>query len=173
MIERTLAYEDPGQGHRVIGQDEIASFAGPVVILGDPGLGKSRLTQKLGERPDMNYSRAGTFVRTSDPASRITEDEWVIVDGLDEIASATPGGAVEVVLKQLSALGNLPFVLSCREADWLGAADRVKIEDDYGAAPGRAALATFHARRRARLSFRGVSGDRRRRCPRQPREARD
>ena len=135
MIERTLAYADPSPGQAVIRQDEIASFPGPVVILGDPGLGKSRLTQELGNRPNMKYFRAGTFVRTAAPESRIRGGGWIIVDGLDEIASAAPGGAVEVVLRQLSALGNPPFILSCREADWLGAADRVRIEDDYGVAP--------------------------------------
>ena len=135
MIERTLTYKDPTQGQEVIRQDEIASFPGPVVILGDPGLGKSRLTQELGNRPNMKYFRAGTFVRTAAPESRIRGGGWIIVDGLDEIASAAPGGAVEVVLRQLSALGNPPFILSCREADWLGAADRVRIEDDYGVAP--------------------------------------
>ena len=39
------------------------------------------------------------------------------------------------MLKQLSAIGNPPFILSCRAADWMGAADRVQIEDDYGVAP--------------------------------------
>ena len=135
MIERTLAYADPNQGQEVIRQDEIASFLGPVLILGDPGLGKSWLTQELGGRPEMKYSRAGTFVRTAVPESLIAEGERIIIDGLDEIASATPGGAVEVVLRQLSAMDNPPFILSCREADWLGAADRVRIEDDYGVAP--------------------------------------
>ena len=32
-------------------------------------------------------------------------------------------------------MGSPGFILSCREADWLGAADRVKIEDDYGEDP--------------------------------------
>ncbi len=135
MIERTLTYKDPTQGQEVIRQDEIASFLGPVLILGDPGLGKSWLTQELGWRPEMKYSRAGTFVRMAVPESLIAEGERIIIDGLDEIASATPGGAVEVVLRQLSAMDNPPFILSCREADWLGAADRVRIEDDYGVAP--------------------------------------
>ena len=135
MIERTLTYKDPTQGQEVIRQDEIASFLGPVLILGDPGLGKSWLTQELGGRPEMKYSRAGTFVRMAVPESLIAEGERIIIDGLDEIASATPGGAVEVVLRQLSAMDNPPFILSCREADWLGAADRVRIEDDYGVAP--------------------------------------
>ena len=32
-------------------------------------------------------------------------------------------------------MGKPSFILSCREADWMGAADHIKIEDDYGAAP--------------------------------------
>ena len=55
--------------------------------------------------------------------------------GLDEIASAEPGGSIDAVLRQLSKLDYPPFILSCREADWLGAADRVKIEQDYGVVP--------------------------------------
>ena len=106
-----------------------------MVILGDPGLGKTVLTRWLGEQPGMKFVRAGTFVRAANPSNSVAETERIVVDGLDEIASAAPGGAVDAVLKQLSAIGNPPFVLSCRAADWLGAADRVKIGDDYDAAP--------------------------------------
>ena len=134
-IKRTLDYEDPEQGRMRIGQDEIPSFSGPVVILGDPGLGKSVLTQELGEQAGMRYFRAGTFERSAAPTSPMGKSDRFILDGLDEVASAAPGGAVDAVLRKLSALGNPPFILSCREADWLGAADRVRIKDDYGSAP--------------------------------------
>lgn len=130
-----LAREQQEGGQSVIRQDRVLSFRDPVVILGDPGLGKTVLTRWLGEQPGAKYVRAGTFARAADPANLVAGTERVIVDGLDEIASAAPGGAVDAVLKQLSAIGNPPFVLSCRAADWLGAADRVKIEDDYGAKP--------------------------------------
>ena len=62
-IRRTLAYEGPRQGWKRIGQDEIAAFSQPVVILGDPGLGKSVLTKVLGELPGMNYVLAGVLSR--------------------------------------------------------------------------------------------------------------
>lgn len=134
-ITRTLAYEDAEQGRKVIVQDEIAAITAPIVILGDPGLGKSVLTQKLGEQPGMEYIRAGTFVRTNKPETLIADGERIIIDGLDEIASTALGGGVEAVLKQLSAMDNPRFILSCREADWRGATDRIKIEDDYIEAP--------------------------------------
>ena len=134
-IERRLAYEDDRQLRRVVGQADIGAIVEPVVILGDPGLGKSVLAQSLEAQPHMKYCRAGKFVRADRPESLIAQGERVIVDGLDEIVSSTPGGAVDSVLRQLSRMGSPPFILTCREADWKGAADRIQIEDDYGSAP--------------------------------------
>lgn len=134
-IERTLIYKNPGGTKECIRQDEILAFREPVVILGDPGLGKSVLTEFLGEQSGMRHFRAGTFVHTANPSLQTAETDRVIVDGLDEIASAVPGASVDAVLKQLSQMSYPPFILSCREADWLGAADRVRIKDDYGVAP--------------------------------------
>ena len=134
-IKRTLVYEDAQKERKVIGEDGIVAIAEPIVILGDPGMGKSILTQMLGEQLGMKYYRAGTFSRAGKPESLIAEGERIIIDGLDEIASSVLGDGVDAILKQLSRMGNPPFILSCREADWRGAADRIKIEDDYATAP--------------------------------------
>ena len=134
-IERTLIYKNPDGTQECIRQDKIPAFREPIVILGDPGLGKSVLTEVIGEQSGMRHFRAGTFVRTANPGLLAAGTDRIIVDGLDEIASAVPGGSVDAVLKQLSQMSYPPFILSCREADWLGAADRVRIKDDYGVAP--------------------------------------
>ena len=132
-IDRTLAYDDPERGRLTVGQDEIAGFPGPVVILGDPGLGKTVLTKALGRQPGATYVEASRFTQTRKPDRLAPEGTRLIVDGLDQVASAAPGAAVDAVLAQLSALDYPPFILSCREADWLGAADRSRIEVHYGA----------------------------------------
>ena len=134
-IERTLIRQDETGHWHEVRQDAIAAFARPVVILGDPGLGKTELAKALGELPGMNYVRAGTFERHANPASLIADGDCIVIDGADEIASAAPGGAVAAVLKKLSAMDYPPFVLSCREADWMGAVDLLKIKDDYDTAP--------------------------------------
>ena len=103
-INRTLAYKHDDQQWRVIAQGDIAAIAKPVVILGDPGMGKSVLTQTLGDQPGMSYCPAGTFHRANRPEALIAQGERIIVDGLDEIASSTPGGAVDSVLRQLSRM---------------------------------------------------------------------
>ena len=43
-IRRALVYEDHRNERRTIGEDEIPALTEPIVILGDPGLGKSVLT---------------------------------------------------------------------------------------------------------------------------------
>ena len=134
-IKRTLAYEDHRQERRIIDEGAIPEFQQPVIILGDPGLGKSVLADTLGALPKMRKVRAGKLMRTSRPETLIDAGERIIVDGLDEIASASPGGGVHTVLSKLSEMGYPLFILSCREADWRGAADRIRILDDYGAHP--------------------------------------
>ena len=134
-IERTLVYtDDDGQRHE-IRQDKIADLTQPVVILGDPGLGKTELAKVLSESPGMTYVRAGTFERHPNPASLIEDRKRIIIDGADEVASAASDGVVDKVLRKLLGMGCPPFILSCRAADWKGVVDLEKIKDDYGDAP--------------------------------------
>ena len=130
-IDRTLVLRDRGGARQQIRQDQISLFEQPVVILGDPGMGKSVLARTLGDCPGMAYVRARTFARGARAASSGTQGQRVVIDGLDEIVSPLPGGAVNTVLTRLSDMGRPPFILTCRETDWRGA-DRVDIEEDYG-----------------------------------------
>ena len=135
-IRRTLAYfEDHRQEWSTIGDDELPALRKPIVILGDPGLGKSVLTKTLGAIPGMKRFPAGTFMRCPHPDVLIDEGDRIIVDGLDEIVSAYPGAGVHAVLGKLSQMGYPLFILSCRDADWRGAADRAQIRDDYQVPP--------------------------------------
>ena len=61
------------------------SFSEPVVIICAPGLGKTMLPRALGEQLGMHHSRAGTFIRSPNPAPSTTSGERIVIDGLDEI----------------------------------------------------------------------------------------
>ena len=156
-IERTLTHEQQDGGQTVIRQDGILSFREPVVILGDPGLGKTVLTQWLGEQPGTKFVRAGTFVRAANPSNSVAGTERIVVDGLDEFASAAPGGALTPVLK--AALGDRQsarssFLPRRRLAGRGGQGeDRGRLRRGARAAPS----AAVHGRRRARFPLRGSS----------------
>jgi hypothetical protein len=134
FIERRLRRLDPPAGaDPIIGQADIGALAtSVVVVLGDPGAGKSVLMEGLGAAPGATFVRATSLVRMADPATRLGTFDRIVVDGVDEVASAVAGGGVDAVLTKLSLLGNPDCILSCRVADWRGAADRSKVADDYG-----------------------------------------
>ena len=70
----------------------------------------------------------------SDPGSLLPDFGRVHVDGLDEIASPGRGSALDAVLGQLVKAGKPKFTVSCRSAEWHGAVDRARIQDEYGRA---------------------------------------
>ena len=132
-ISRTLARYDEKSGEwSMVDQTGLPALTGPLVILGDPGLGKSVLTEQLGMLPGYRYVRAGNFVRNANPQALLDGASCLVIDGLDEVASMAIGGGVDAVLSQLSRISHPRFILSSREADWRGAANHVKIKDGYG-----------------------------------------
>jgi hypothetical protein len=132
-IPRRLALEDRATKARsVISQDELYSLALPLVILGDPGSGKSELAEDMASRSGFRRIAAGSFARAEFPERIVAPGECLVIDGVDEVASKTEGDGLDQILRKLSRIDDPKFILLGREADWRGAADRIKIEDDFG-----------------------------------------
>jgi hypothetical protein len=132
IVPRTLTATLPGE-KRQVDDDALITLGFPLVLLGDPGMGKTELMGKLAVQLGTERISAGAFVRNAKP-EKLPRPPFVI-DGLDELAASTGASAVDEVLKKLSALDTPQFVLSCRAMDWQGSADRQKILEDYGTAP--------------------------------------
>jgi len=129
-IERHLLAAGNDGEISVIDQSRIDNWYDPLVIIGDPGMGKTTLMRHMCERQYMTYIHAAELVRADDPESLLPDVGHVLVDGLDEIASPGRAGATDAVMRKLREAGNPPFILSCRAAEWREAADRARIEDD-------------------------------------------
>lgn len=131
-IVRSLSYIDGHGESQVIGQDEILSLPGPIIVLGEPGQGKSVLLRETASRSGLPFITAKQLLRRSAIA---VDGRALIIDALDEVVTAREADAVQRVLEKLDAVGRPDFILSCRAADWQGAVAAQDIEADYGRAP--------------------------------------
>jgi len=132
-ISRTCAEDRSNESPRPLSdyRDPSVSY----VLLGEPGAGKTECFLEEEKQPACEYIVARKFARAKDLDQ--WKDRTLFIDGLDEMRSGGGDGRIplEDICFKLKELGNPPFRISCREADWLGAIDQQEL---INAAPGRA-----------------------------------
>jgi|LakMenEpi03Aug12_release.lakeMendotaPanAssembly.Ray.scaffolds.fasta_scaffold02500_2 hypothetical protein len=85
-MPRTLSWVDTALKNKTVRDQEIVSrFSEPVVILGDPGIGKTWLMEELGKADDLQFIRATSLLRQPDGSDFVGQRP--MIDGLDEFAS--------------------------------------------------------------------------------------
>jgi len=88
-------------------------ISAPLIVLGEPGAGKSELLRFASEQFDTQIYNASTI----DALPALDEQSnFIIVDGIDEITAYETGIPVNKILAKLPKTAL--FVLSCRTADW-------------------------------------------------------
>ncbi len=133
-IPRTLSWTDAALKTQTVRDSEIvARFSDPIVILGDPGIGKTWLMEMLGEQDGLQFIRATRLLRQPDHSD--FGGQRLVIDGLDEVASIKEGDPLHNVLTKLIACGKPPFILSCRSAEWKEVTGKLDIADEYGVTP--------------------------------------
>jgi hypothetical protein len=98
------------------------------VLLGEPGAGKSITFEEEARATDGLWISIAKFL--SDDPDISWHGKTLFLDGLDETRAG--GGDVNVLLKlraHLRKLGNPPFRIACRAADWFGSTDSQAISD--------------------------------------------
>lgn len=130
FIDRTLWYQE-GRERATLGQRDLAAISAPIVVLGEAGMGKTRLLECLAEQPDHAWCTARQLINRPEPRLLLGDATTLVVDALDEVASKREGDAVDLVLQKLGALGYPRFVLSCRVADWRQTTSIAAIRDHY------------------------------------------
>lgn len=105
----------------------------PLIILGEPGMGKTELLRWLGQQPGHAYCTARQLRNARpDPRRLLGNATTLVIDALDELSVQGDGDAVDLVLQKLGEANHPPFVLSCRAADWRNATGITAIREQYG-----------------------------------------
>lgn len=98
-------------------------------------MGKTELLKALGGKDDNVFCRATQLINRARPKTLIGNATRLVIDALDEVVAQREGDAVDLVLQKLGELNYLPFLLSCRVAEWRSAIASGAIAEQYDAAP--------------------------------------
>jgi hypothetical protein len=133
-LRRRLWYVDK-DGQHWLDQDDLLVRPEPLIVLGEPGMGKTELLKAIGGENDNSFCRATQLINRVRPETLIGNAKRLVVDALDEVAAQSQGDAVDLVLQKLGQLDYPPFVLSCRVAEWRSAIASGAIAEQYDVAP--------------------------------------
>ena len=157
-VPRRLSWTDRDGEKRLIPQDALLTdYKCPLVILGEPGMGKTWLMDELGKSQGCKLIKATKLLRQ--PESLISDNSRLVIDGLDEVAAVEAGDPLHNILKKLISCGKPPFVISCRSAEWRGATARLDVESEYGEAPKVLELEPFSDHEADQILAREVGRD--------------
>ena len=105
-----------------------------IVLLGEAGGGKTRLTEWLGERGSHSRCTARQLLN-GDGRQLLGNSSVLVIDALDEVAVKADGDAVDLVLRALRKAGHPRFVLSSRSSEWRAATMTEAVHEQYGERP--------------------------------------
>jgi len=129
-----LWYVD-NDGQHWLEQGDLLTRTEPLIVLGEPGMGKTELLKAIGSEHGNAFCRATQLINRPRPETLVGNAERLVVDALDEVAAQSQGDAVDLVLQKLGQLDYPPFVLSCRLAEWRSATASSAIAEQYESTP--------------------------------------
>lgn len=113
-----------------------------VIVLGEPGMGKSELIGELGRAAGVATLSAPRFMLSKNPGGYVTSERLLLIDGLDEAIARDEKDALDKVFAQLEDAGCPRFVLSCRSREWQSRSLR-SLKDIYGTEPFVVSIENF------------------------------
>jgi hypothetical protein len=122
-IKRHLSVsESDGKGakknvRRDVPEDEVLGDSRSLIILGEPGSGKSEMVKHFSEQAGVRYFTAAQITAMS-PSPEETNGRVVIIDGLDEIATYSNQPPIAQIVSKLQHSGASRYIFTCRAADW-------------------------------------------------------
>ena len=141
FLPRALTIRIDGS-ERLIHHTDLLALSANLIILGEAGMGKSRLLEEL-QHERVRLVTAQRLINHPDPAKLVDGVDCLLVDALDEAAAFKEGEAVNGALAKIEQSGVGRFILSCRSEDWQAATMVSLIRETFGAAPLELQLKPF------------------------------
>ena len=132
-FRRKLRILDEASEGKIL-DSELLSLERCVVVLGEPGMGKSELIGELGRVGGVAPVSAPRFMLSKNPGRYVTTGRPLLIDGLDEAIARDEKDAVDRVLAQLEDASCPRFILSCRSREWQSRSLR-SLKELYGTDP--------------------------------------
>ncbi len=133
-VNRRIAYEAANGRVEELSEQAFCDIAGPLVLIGEPGAGKSDTAQAIAEIKDGQHVSAARFVQGA-PLPPASASGVYIIDGLDEVTQWSQDLPINIVLRRLYEAGVTNFVVTCRAADWKNFQSQQLVETWHGARP--------------------------------------
>jgi hypothetical protein len=114
---------------------ELGNSAQPLIILGEAGMGKTTLLKWLADHHNFQFVTAIQLLHPSRSMAKIDSGNLLVIDALDEVTAHSSEHAILQVLNKLRDNDYPQFILSCRAAEWFGAANSRAVETVYEQPP--------------------------------------
>ncbi|WP_412776587.1 hypothetical protein [Thalassospira lucentensis] len=123
-------------GEEVLSEQELLSRSELIILLAQPGAGKTELLKHLAELLQARSLRAAVFRNSNEELSA----NAVIIDAMDEVARVSDGDLWDIVAKASKATGTVIF--ASRSSEWENARTKF-VEDTFEKEPTIASLIEF------------------------------
>ena len=128
-----------------------------IVLLGDPGAGKTHLFTEFAQLQCCAFRSARSFLNIS--AQALRAENTFFIDALDERRSDRgDNNATDEIVKKLFEVSPKQVRISCRAADWLGETDLVAFKDYFDGSGGYVVLSLQHLSRAEQVAVLGANG---------------
>ena len=140
MSNRLVRQIDPRPRDEVVTPKFVSEYskASNIVLVGDPGSGKSFLFDALAQQESTKVQSARAFLNT--PAH--LAGDFLFIDALDERrAGRTDQATIDLIVQRLFEINPSRVRLACRAHDWLGGTDLAAFHPYFAQSGGHFVLA--------------------------------
>lgn len=124
-------------GEENFSEDRLLGMAGVIVVLAEPGAGKTELLKSLAGRLGVRTDKASIFRHRNSTAP----SEYLVLDALDEVAKVDPSG-IDAIFVKAQETGAKLVIFSSRSSEWEEARE-IRIRECFGTDPKVVRLQPF------------------------------